>query len=118
MSKKMIDSSHCSVSIAESAGEGPPVLLNHGNSSCKEVFKYQMQGAIGSRYRLIAMDLPGHGGSGDAHEPQRTYSMPGYTDAAVEVIGALGHERFAMFGWSLGGHIGLEILPAPTLSPA
>ena len=110
MNQKTVDTSHCNVAITESPGEGAPVLLIHGNSSCKEVFRNQMQGPIGARYRLIAMDLPGHGGSGDAHQPERTYSMSGYADTAVEVMGSLGHERFAMFGWSLGGHIGFEIL--------
>ena len=110
MDTRKIETEHCSVSIAESAGDGPPVLLVHGNSSCKEVFRNQMQGPIGARYRLVSMDLPGHGGSGDAHEPERTYSMPGYAETAIEAMGNLGHDRFAMLGWSLGGHIGLEML--------
>ena len=69
-----------------------------------------MHGAVGARYRLIAMDLPGHGDSADAHDPERTYSMPGYAGTAIEAMGLLGHDRFAMLGWSLGGHIGLEML--------
>ncbi len=82
----------------------------HGNSSCKEVFRNQLDGDIGATYRCIAMDLPGHGRSDDATDPERTYSMPGYADAAIELMRELGHERYAMLGWSLGGHIGLEML--------
>ena len=110
MAETTVETSHCKIAVSESAGQGPPVLLTHGNSSCKEVFRNQIDGDIGDTYRLIAIDLPGHGGSGDAHDPRRTYSMPGYAQAAVEVMAALGHDRFAMLGWSLGGHIGLEML--------
>ncbi len=110
MAEKIFETSHCGIAVRESDGQGPPVLLIHGNSSCKEVFRNQIEGEIGAAYRLVAMDLPGHGRSGDARDPHKTYSMPGYADVAVEVMGTLGHDRFAMLGWSLGGHIGLEML--------
>ncbi|WP_419906345.1 alpha/beta fold hydrolase [Hoeflea sp.] len=106
----MIETSHAGIAITQSSGEGLPVLMIHGNSSCKEVFRNQLEGDIGATYRCIAMDLPGHGASGDAADAERTYSMPGYAEAAIELMGALGHERYAMLGWSLGGHIGLEML--------
>jgi pimeloyl-ACP methyl ester carboxylesterase len=107
--QQTIPTSHCAIAIAESPGEGPPVLLIHGNSSCKEVFRNQMEGDIGRRYRLIAMDLPGHGRSEDARDPERTYCMSGYADAVVEVLRAVGIDRTAMLGWSLGGHIGIDM---------
>src|ERR1700677_4384860 len=47
-----------------SAGQGPPVVLIHGNSSSSSVFSRQLDGALGERFRLIAVDLPGHGASG------------------------------------------------------
>jgi pimeloyl-ACP methyl ester carboxylesterase len=56
------------------------------------------------------MDLPGHGRSSDAIRPEATYSMAGYADAALQVMKALGYDSFAMLGWSLGGHIGLEMI--------
>lgn len=110
MKHRMVDTSHSEVAIVESVGDGPPVLFIHGNSSCKEVFRNQLQGEIGETWRCIAMDLPGHGRSADATDPEKTYSMPGYADTALELMAALGHDTFAMFGWSLGGHIGIEML--------
>lgn len=50
------------------------VLLIHGNSSCKEVFRNQRDGDLGRRYRMIAVDLPCHGASEDAR-----YLEGGYT---------------------------------------
>ncbi|MDA4847649.1 alpha/beta fold hydrolase [Hoeflea poritis] len=106
----MIETSHAGIAVTQSAGEGPPVLMIHGNSSCKEVFRNQLDGQIGAAYRCIAMDLPGHGASQNAANPEKTYSMPGYAEAAIELMRELGHDRYAMLGWSLGGHIGLEML--------
>ncbi|MBU2960749.1 alpha/beta hydrolase [Citreicella sp. C3M06] len=94
----------------DTGGSGPAVLMIHGNSSCKGVFRNQVQGAIGQEFRCIAMDLPGHGDSADAPDPERTYWMPGYAETALEVMQALGIQRFAVLGWSLGGHIGIEML--------
>lgn len=105
----VLQTSHATIAVSESGGSGPPVLLIHGNSSCKEVFRNQMDGAIGRRHRLIAIDLPGHGKSSDARNPRRSYSVQGYADMATEVLDRLGVGRFAVLGWSLGGHIGIEM---------
>ncbi len=105
----MLETSHATIAVAESGGSGWPVLLVHGNSSCKEVFRNQMEGEIGRRYRLVAIDLPGHGRSSNARNPRRSYCMPGYADMATEILDRLGISRFAVLGWSLGGHIGIEM---------
>lgn len=88
-----------------------PVLLIHGNSSCKEVFRHQMESPLGEAFQLIAIDLPGHGASGRARDPKRTYSIPGYAETVVEVLSELGIRRAAVYGWSLGGHIGIDMIP-------
>ena len=106
----VLETSHAAIAVTESAGLGPPVLLIHGNSSCKEVFRHQLEGAIGARHRLIAIDLPGHGRSSNARNPRRSYTIPGYADVAVEVMDRLGIGRFAVLGWSLGGHAALDLL--------
>ncbi|NQV64610.1 MAG: alpha/beta hydrolase, partial [SAR86 cluster bacterium] len=85
-------------------------LFIHGNSSCKEVFGNQLGDGIGADCRCLLMDLPGHGQSGDAHDPAATYHMAGYADAALQAISALHDGPFFIVGWSLGGHIGIELL--------
>jgi pimeloyl-ACP methyl ester carboxylesterase len=111
VTNRTIKTSHADIAISETAGTGLPVLLIHGNSSCKEVFEHLLDGPIGKSSRLVAMDLPGHGASSDAFDPQRTYTMPGYAEAAVELLEAMGVDRAAVYGWSLGGHVALEMLP-------
>lgn len=107
---KRVETSHCAIAYAESRPDGPVCLLIHGNSSCKEVFRNQMTGEPGRRYRLIAFDLPGHGASEDARDPELTYRMGGYADAIMEAAQGLGVTRAALLGWSLGGHIGLDAI--------
>ncbi len=109
-SQQMIDTSHGAIAISQSADSGPACLLIHGNSSCKEVFRHQVEGPPGQAYRMIALDLPGHGASENARDPERTYRMSGYGDAIMELAAAVGADKPAVMGWSLGGHIGLDII--------
>lgn len=109
-SASMIETSHGPIHVRQTTGTGTAVLMVHGNSSSGEVFRNQMNGPLGDRYRMIAPDLPGHGLSGDALDPKRSYSMEGYADAMTEVLRLLGVDRAIVFGWSLGGHIGLEMI--------
>ena len=109
--KQNIATSHGLLAVEESGGGGLPLLLIHGNSFCRGVFRHQMQLALAAGWRLIAFDLPGHGESSDAPDPVRSYTRPGLADAAVELLGRLGVAEAAVFGWSLGGHIGIEMIP-------
>ena len=96
--------------MVEEAGDGElPVFLIHGNSLSREVFRKQLGGTLSTRYRLFALDLPGHGDSGDAVNPSRTYTRPGLADAVIEVLGLLGLREVVVVGWSLGGHIALQM---------
>ncbi|MDR3497647.1 MAG: alpha/beta hydrolase [Parvibaculum sp.] len=101
---------HGRISWVDTGGEGPVVLLIHGNSSCKEIFGRQLVSELGLSYRMIAFDLPGHGQSSDAPDPEKTYSIHGYADAAMALLAAFGVKRAVVVGWSLGGHAALELL--------
>lgn len=97
-----------------SAGSGdlPPLLLIHGNSSESRIFRPTIgQSNILSSRRVLALDLPGHGESSNAEDPDRTYTMPAYAKAAVEVLQHLEIKEVVVVGWSLGAHIGVEMIP-------
>jgi pimeloyl-ACP methyl ester carboxylesterase len=108
--KHTIVTSHGSLAVEESGRGGIPVFLIHGNSSCHGVFRHQLQGRLAENHRLIAFDLPGHGQSGNAPDPMRTYTRSGLADAAIELLEKLGVTEAVVFGWSLGGHIAIEMV--------
>ncbi len=94
----------------KSGGQGPPVVLIHGNSSSSRAFSRQLEGPLGGRFRLVAVDLPGHGQSDDAKDLS-AYSLPGHARAVRTVVEALDLHEARFVGWSLGGHVALEMAP-------
>ena len=110
MKTQKINAPNGAIAVHESAGQGPPVVLIHGNSSSSRAFSRQLEGPLGRRVRLVAVDLPGHGESDDAKDP-RGYSLPGHARAVQAVIEALDLHEARFVGWSLGGHVTLEMAP-------
>lgn len=94
--------------VRESAGRGPGALLVHGNSSSGRSFQRQLEGPLGERHRLVAIDLPGHGDSPAAADPETAYGPRGYASTVSELADRLGMSDAVFVGWSLGGHILLE----------
>lgn len=108
MDAKKIMAGGQQIAYYESGGTGPSIMLIHGNSASSQTFAAQLTGDLGKKYRVVAMDLPGHGESDRAAEPGKTYHMPGYAAVVAEVAEKLGITDGVFVGWSLGGHIVLE----------
>lgn len=98
------------IAYLASSGAGPAVVFVHGNSCSAKAFLPQFE-ALGEKYHLISMDLPGHGDSANADTPEAWYVIPGYANALRGLVAQLGIENAVFVGWSLGGHIVLEAAP-------
>ncbi|MEM6485884.1 MAG: alpha/beta hydrolase [Pseudomonadota bacterium] len=85
------------------------IVFIHGNSAGKEVFVRQFEDLADSGYSLLALDLPGHGGSDDATNPEADYNFPALALTVYHLLNALDIERALICGWSLGGHIAIEM---------
>jgi pimeloyl-ACP methyl ester carboxylesterase len=105
-----VQTAHGSLAVEEAGTGRTPILFIHGNSSCRAVFRRQLQSQLSDTHRLITFDLPGHGQSSDAPDPIRSYTLPGLADAVTELLTKLGISEVVVMGWSLGGHIGVEML--------
>ena len=89
-------------------GEGPPLVLLHGANLSAEVWSYQLRD-LSATYRVIALDLRGHGRSSAGEDDVTISAMA--TDVA-EVMGALGLERAVLVGHSMGGMVSLRLARA------
>lgn len=88
------------------------VVFIHGNSAGKEVFYEQFKYFADHNYSLLAIDLPGHGGSANAKNPAETYTIPAYARTIQQVLKQLNVNTASLVGWSLGGHIAVEMIGA------
>lgn len=109
MLRSALQTSQGELSIADREGDGAPLVLIHGNSASMDVFRRQFDSPLLQSRRMIALDLPGHGGSADAAD-SHAYTLPGYAAVVTEALEKLGVERPVLLGWSLGGHIAMEMM--------
>ena len=110
MKTRRIDTPNGRIAAHELAGRGPAAVLIHGNSSSSRAFSKQLNGPLGERFRLVAIDLPGHGASDDKKDPA-LYSLRNQTRSLRAAIDALGLADAHFVGWSMGGHFSLELAP-------
>jgi len=85
--------------------EAPVILLLHGSPGDGGAFE-ELGPMLAQRYRVIAPDLPGFGGS--------TWRIPDYSIAAharylAEMLDSLRIPAAHVVGWSLGGGVALEL---------
>ncbi|MDP6953494.1 MAG: alpha/beta hydrolase [Alphaproteobacteria bacterium] len=86
-------------------GEGPEtVFFLHGIGGGRTSFDAQI-GALGPRYRHLAWDMPGYGGS----SPLPEMTFPALAQAAIRLLDALHVERAHIVGHSMGGMVAQEL---------
>lgn len=87
-------------------GIGEPIVLLHGYLESSEIWGAFAE-KLASEFRVIAIDLPGHGLSdvyGDTH------SMEFMATALKELLDELGVKKACFVGHSLGGYVTLAFL--------
>jgi pimeloyl-ACP methyl ester carboxylesterase len=93
------------------AGAGEPVVLIHGYSASAQT-NWRMSGcidALAARYRVVAMDLRGHGRS-EKPWRARDYSTRQLARDVLAVMDAEGIGRARIAGYSMGGMVALHLL--------
>lgn len=83
-------------------GSGPPLVLIHGTFSSLHTWQGWVE-ALQADYRLLRLDLPGHGLTGP--RPDGDYSRRADVELVASWLDELGLERVSLAGNSLGGAI-------------
>jgi pimeloyl-ACP methyl ester carboxylesterase len=86
-------------------GKGAPVLLVHGLGSSTRDWEYQIP-ELAAHYRVIAIDIRGHGRS---DKPRERYSIAGFAEDVSALIEHLGFDGVHLVGISMGGMIGFQL---------
>jgi 3-oxoadipate enol-lactonase len=88
----------------------PAILFLHGLGSCGDDFRPQLA-AFAAEYRLLVVDLPGHGRS---TLPRNRLTVEGMAVEVDRLLADLGEGAVHVVGVSLGGCVGLALaLAAP-----
>lgn len=83
--------------------ESPVVCFTHSLSSDSGMWAEQMPGLIAAGYRVLRLDMRGHGGSDPV---AGDYTMEALADDAAACLDTLGIQRVQYVGLSIGGMIG------------
>jgi len=86
--------------VLEWSSEGVPLILLHGYGNEAHLWD-DLAPLIAPHYRVIAVDLRGHGDSG--WDRERRYEVETLVDDLEALTEALSIDRFVLVGFSLGG---------------
>lgn len=93
----------------EAIGSGAPLVLLHGLGDSGAGWRESgLVGRLQARRRLILIDARGHGHSDKPHDPA-DYQLRRRVDDVLAVLDAVGIERAACYGYSMGGWIGFGL---------
>lgn len=90
--------------VLEAGVGGRPLLVLHGFGGAKEDFADVVDGFADRGWHVVVPDLRGHGAS-DHPEGEEAYTLPAMAEDALALADALGWERFALLGHSMGGMV-------------
>ncbi len=86
-------------------GQGDTVLLLHGWGSNITLFQSAID-LLKTKYRVIAMDMPGFG---ESDEPKEPWCVDDYTDFVLDFMKEFPCERISLLGHSFGGRVIIKL---------
>jgi pimeloyl-[acyl-carrier protein] methyl ester esterase len=91
----------------EDAGSGPALVLVHGWSMSGRVWAFQEE--LADAYRLITLDLRGHGASS---APAAGYAFVDFAADLASLFAQLELREATLVGWSMGAQVALQAFTA------
>jgi 2-succinyl-6-hydroxy-2,4-cyclohexadiene-1-carboxylate synthase len=103
MTRLAVNGVHLNITVT---GDGPPLVLLHGFTGSNATWQTH-QPALAQHYRLIAIEMLGHGESDAPSDPTR-YSLEHTVADLTAILDVLKLEKAALLGYSMGGRIALH----------
>lgn len=97
---------HSSSVHFDDLGSGKVIVLLHGYLETKEIWR-DFAKKLSKTYRVISIDIPGHGKSGKIHD---IHDMDLMADAVNTVLTFLRIEKCFVAGHSMGGYVALAVM--------
>lgn len=91
--------------VYEVSGKGKPVILLHGNGGSRHDLDTARKQLVKAGYKVYAPDSRGQG----ENAPLKEYHYKDMAEDIYQFINKLGIEKPAVYGWSDGGIIALEL---------
>ena len=104
MQKRTVDLGTVQLAIAESGAGGRPFLLLHGFTGAKEDLTEWLDPLAEAGWHAVAPDHRGHGASSKPDD-ESAYSFEILAADSLALLDALGWDRFALLGHSMGGMV-------------
>jgi pimeloyl-ACP methyl ester carboxylesterase len=104
-----VDIGEMTLSVAEAGAGGRPLLLVHGFTGAKEDFTALVDPLAARGWHAVTFDLRGHGSS-DAPAGADAYALAAFVGDTLGLADALGWERFALVGHSMGGAVAQRLV--------
>lgn len=88
-----------------STGAGEPLILIHGFLENKNMWA-TLQGELSKNYRVLAVDLPGHG---ETEAIGYIHTMEDYAEILLALIQFENLQKVSLIGHSMGGYVALAL---------
>jgi pimeloyl-ACP methyl ester carboxylesterase len=86
-------------------GAGEPLILIHGFLENKNMWA-TLQGELSKNYRVLAIDLPGHG---ETEAIGHIHTMEDYAELLLALIQFENIQKVSLIGHSMGGYVALAL---------
>lgn len=104
--ERTIQAGEIELAALEAGAGGKPLLLVHGFCGGKDDFAWHLDDLAAEGWHVVAPDLRGHGGSVGA---PAGYSFDDLACDVIAIADALGWDRFALLGHSMGGLVAQHV---------
>ena len=107
----IVGTNNINLDVRESGNpDGPAILFVHGWSCAQMCWNKQVESSLADEFRLVTLDLRGHGMSDKPHEQNQYDNTDVWAGDLNAVIESLSLNKVVLVGWSYGALVVLDYI--------